>query len=1507
MTIKTHAKYSPTQSFVDSSFFTKLAELKLDKFKLDASSQKIWGFQLQSQNLNKFNDTPIVHLDDQSFSSETPSKADSWTFKGELINVNTIEEFKDKNKQVLLKSWGQQIQEKITSKKTFDVETFNYFYVWSYSDLKKYKFYYWVAFPILNSEWNLEGEDKVDRETLNLLQQNVSSAKGQFFQIDKGELFDNADTQKSHTFVYYDSCTTLEHRPSVQVKNYLYYLGHLGFQKIDLIIFKKEHSFKQTLSFVSISNPLKVTGWERTSQGKLSPKVADLGSLINPLELANQAVELNLKLMKWRIAPKLDLDIIKKQKVLLLGAGTLGSYVGRTLLGWGFKDLTFVDNGRVSYSNPVRQSLFNFEDCFSDEGQGELKAQKAADNLKKVYPGVFTEGVSLEVPMIGHPVTDEERQKASYELLDALIERSDVVFLLMDSRESRWLPTVMGSAKDKIVINAALGFDSYLVMRHGSILQPKGDRLGCYFCNDVVAPDDSLSDRTLDQMCTVTRPGGALMASSLAVELLVSILQQPEKQKAKHSDTTTFGTTPHQIRGFLQNFSQSTLYAPSYVHCSACSENVITEYNQNKWDFVKRCLNEPSYLEDLCGLKKVQEEAELAIASMNISDIEDAEDLEWLNMNQFTPPQINRLQEDSHFLDSNHKTRMDSSSPLPGMYLYSQEATMSKHQSERSFTPQPSYDAVELKSFDLEGADIGGVQSSCITVNNPVVQKIPAPLLSEIDDINIQQALIIKDLLFTLLGFEGHYIQHSKSYNRTSVGSRISGPDFKIAKNLDVSLKTVTKRIIRIGKHYSGLNAFIEVYDDAVYGKLVQAFCHSITMFFKQYAKLLLSLEHEYQYNTRFNINTLEQVLHQETANKMSHMYSIAKEIHELTDERQDLPREQSKSANLHRLETDMYTEKMKVCKGGHVLKIIQERIAAFKGDPASYSFLAALYDEVSFEYVSMLNQWLTDGSIEDPFDEFMIRVAKIPKGLQSFFQTKSDFYWNELFLIKEDGLLEQFFDTKIQNKIINTGKFLSMFKMCTDLHDFSCLGERLEGVKSLNAPDLELKIDMFSTRANKMLLKLLFEGYKFPKLVEAFQTLFLLDDSFKIDSFIDSAFQDLRRNKYRISTQRVSRQYYENFLPMSGLEIGHNTSCAKIAEQNQRFTITVENFFKSTEELMAKRDSDISRYDFRELFQEHNSSGELRNEVADTLPKGSNDRVDDITFLSVDLTVPLEFPLNFVLNRQTSYQYETSFKFLFMLKFVTKQIENNWQDINTSRIWTEKSFPQRVQKWILRCRMLHSRILTFVTHVQSYVMYDVIESNYSQVHQTLNEYGQRLAAADLGTDIVDSDQVLNTKLMSNYGMNTIFDKKINSRKAAATTNETLSVQDLKTKLETFTTVILSDTLLTRPETLSCMREMFYFIIQFQTYTIQMKKMLVFIHPELYETFSREFPGKFNKPMDDESVQQRLDYLDESFFLRYQKFGELLAYFLSTIKKVGEKENRKLLELSDRLESCFPE
>lgn len=374
----------------------------------------------------------------------------------------------------------------------------------------------------------------------------------------------------------------------------------------------------------------KVVGWERNAQGKLAGRMVDLTEYMDPKKLADSSVDLNLKLMKWRISPNLNLDTIKESKCLLLGAGTLGSYVSRNLLGWGVRTITFVDNGSVSFSNPVRQPLFNFKDCL--EG-GKKKATAAADALRDIYPGVQATGHVMSVPMAGHPVVDVEKTKGEYEKLKDLIEEHDVIFLLMDSRESRWLPTVMGKAAGKLVVNAALGFDTYVVMRHGVRATDGGKHgLGCYFCNDVVAPKDSQKDLTLDQQCTVTRPGIAAIASALLVELVISVLQHPNGHAAPASLPTDergehpLGIVPHQIRGFLSTFSNLNIIGQSYDCCSACSDKILTAYETDGWSFVEKALNDKDYVEELSGLREVQRLADAAAADIEFSEEEEIEE-----------------------------------------------------------------------------------------------------------------------------------------------------------------------------------------------------------------------------------------------------------------------------------------------------------------------------------------------------------------------------------------------------------------------------------------------------------------------------------------------------------------------------------------------------------------------------------------------------------------------------------------------------------------------------------------------------------------------------------------------------------------------------------------------------------------------------------------------------------------------------------------------------------------
>ncbi len=117
---------------------------------------------------------------------------------------------------------------------------------------------------------------------------------------------------------------------------------------------------------------------------------------------------------------------------------------------------------------------------------------------------------------------------------------------------------MLANIHDKICLTVALGFETFLVLRQGLSVkkhdEANGARLGCYFCNDTVAPRNSMRDRTLDQQCTVTRPAMCSLSSAVSAELLVSILNHKKKQTAKaheelnECDRGSLGPIPHQIR-----------------------------------------------------------------------------------------------------------------------------------------------------------------------------------------------------------------------------------------------------------------------------------------------------------------------------------------------------------------------------------------------------------------------------------------------------------------------------------------------------------------------------------------------------------------------------------------------------------------------------------------------------------------------------------------------------------------------------------------------------------------------------------------------------------------------------------------------------------------------------------------------------------------------------------------------------------------------------------------------
>jgi len=146
-----------------------------------------------------------------------------------------------------------------------------------------------------------------------------------------------------------------------------------------------------------------------------------------------------------------------------------------------------------------------------------------------------------------------------------------------------------------------------------------------------------MKDRTLDQQCTVTRPGIAAIASALLVELLVSVLQHPLKaaapapiSQASPRDPLNhpLGLVPHSIRGFLSTFNNMLIHGPNYDCCSACSEKVMNAYEQDGWQFVQKAMNEKGYVEELSGLAEVQRLAEAAANDVDWEEDDELGDME---------------------------------------------------------------------------------------------------------------------------------------------------------------------------------------------------------------------------------------------------------------------------------------------------------------------------------------------------------------------------------------------------------------------------------------------------------------------------------------------------------------------------------------------------------------------------------------------------------------------------------------------------------------------------------------------------------------------------------------------------------------------------------------------------------------------------------------------------------------------------------------------------------------
>ncbi|OAE31696.1 hypothetical protein AXG93_3384s1700 [Marchantia polymorpha subsp. ruderalis] len=621
--------FAPWQSAVDEGFWHRMASFKLETQRLDEHPVPVSGQDsvppspILTMFLNRF----LVFLNrffapcshpqipshlqlleeslppDPGGSSSTSHSAvignrNKCPAPGTLYNTNTLESFTGMDRPSLLKSAALQIWEDIHSGKAEeDSNVLNRFLLISFADLKKWSFLYWFAFPaiVLTPSATVSSCTPV---SMAFSEEESTGIRGACSE------WRSTETTASSPFflLHFTSDGAVNARPIRDWK--------VANEEGGKVISAYYDPYNRTYPGWPLRNflALAVVRWEvtelrvlcyREKRGFLDPEL----SLVVDVEL-----------------PKIPGD--------LTNVFQNGKFKASYQKPWGIRHITFVDYGKVAMSNPCRQSLYNLEDCLNG---GKPKAEAAVASLKRIGP-VEARGLCMSIPMPGHSVGPAEVDSvlADCSRLKELVDEHDIVFLLTDTRESRWLPTLLCAAANKVAINAALGFDSFLVMRHGAgpaFLEPEisnstedeisaptyDGRLGCYFCNDIVAPLDSTANRTLDQQCTVTRPGLAPLGAALAVEMAVSLLHHPRRifapaaQAVAITDATVeaLGILPHQVRGFLAHYTQLVVTGAAFDKCTACSSIVVDEFKKRGMEFVLEVLNRPNYLEDLTGLTEM--------------------------------------------------------------------------------------------------------------------------------------------------------------------------------------------------------------------------------------------------------------------------------------------------------------------------------------------------------------------------------------------------------------------------------------------------------------------------------------------------------------------------------------------------------------------------------------------------------------------------------------------------------------------------------------------------------------------------------------------------------------------------------------------------------------------------------------------------------------------------------------------------------------------------------------
>ncbi|TRX98335.1 hypothetical protein FHL15_000980 [Xylaria flabelliformis] len=561
-----------------------------------------------------------------------------------------------------------------------------------------------------------------------------------------------------------------------------------------------------------------------------------------------------------------------------------------------------------------------------------------------------------------------------------------------------------------------------------------------------------------------------------------------------------------------------------------------------------------------------------------------------------------------------------------------------------------------------------------------------------------QEAVMIEDLLFVFMGYEGQYVRYSYGYNPSDERDRLQGPTFKILPGLDPSLQDLTLSMLQMATHHSALEMFVNVQSRAEFGIVNHALCAAIRKFLHDYLVMVAQLETQFLTNETFTLHLLH-VHTLPTSQMMSQLYALASDLLKRnalldveSEEESDAEDFDNIIENLKRggdLVPGNMTGK-KICKGGVVIELVTKRLESMSGDPAARALLTSLLRDASRPYMAMLNEWLHHGEIKDPHSEFLIKEQKsIRRDMLE--QDYTDDYWERRYMIQKQNIPPQLQDVK--DKVLLAGKYLNVVRECGGV-DISKVTR--DAPTSFDDPRFLDNVNNAYAYANESLMKLLLTTHALPARLRSLKHYFFLDPSDYFTYFMELSASELRKPLKSVNTAKL-----QSLLDLVLHQPGSIVSLDPFRE-DVHVEMNEVSLIK-----MLQRVVNITGIEQGESLQP------LSNH-----PIENDKNAVGFTSLQIDYQVP--FPVSLVISRKTVWRYQALFRYLLSLKYLESQLSTTWQTHNTGIVWSHKSSARKLEIWKRRVWTLRARMVVFVQQLLYFCTLEVIEPNWQSLMSRL-------------------------------------------------------------------------------------------------------------------------------------------------------------------------------------------